>query len=194
MADEAIALYRTAQALRPEDRDAVSNMLFAMHCLADADPAEVFAEHRKWDELFARPPANQNKPLEVDRDPKRRLRVGYVSPDFREHSVGFFIENLLAAHDPNVVEIFGYADLAKSDAMTARLQKLFGQWRNVTGISDQNLSEMIRKDKIDILVDLAGHTAGNRLMVFAQACSDSDHVFGLSGYFRSLGDGLPIDG
>jgi protein O-GlcNAc transferase len=165
---EAIAQYRRAQALCPQDSDAVSNMLFALHCVWDPDPAQIFSEHRQWDQRFAQPLSDQIRPHDVDRDPNRRLRIGYVSPDFREHSVGFFIESLLAAHDPSQFELFGYADLPRSDAITTRIQKLFHNWRNATGISDPNLSEMIRADKIDILIDLAGHTAGNRLLVFAR--------------------------
>jgi protein O-GlcNAc transferase len=165
--DEAIPIYRKSQVLRPDDRDAVSNMLFTLHSLPDADPKEVFREHREWDERFAKPLAGQMR-VERDRDLNRRLRIGYVSADFRDHSVGFFMESLLAGHDAGQVELFGYADLPKSDATGARFQKLFHLWRDITGKSDQAVAEMIRNDWIDILVDLAGHTAGNRLLVFAR--------------------------
>jgi protein O-GlcNAc transferase len=166
--EEAIGFYRIAQKLRAGDRDALGNMIFTMQGLADADPKEIYLEHRKWDEKFAKPLASEIQPHDVDRDPNRRLRIGYVSADFREHSVGFFMESLLAHHDPKQFEVFGYADLAKPDATSGRFQKLFHQWRNTTDISDQALAEMIRADKIDILIDLAGHTAGNRLLVFAR--------------------------
>jgi protein O-GlcNAc transferase len=161
---EAIAQFRRAQNFPA----AAHNLLWALHFNSDANQKEIYLEHRKWNEKFAKPLAQEIRPHDVNRDPNRRLRIGYVSADFREHSVGFFIEALLANHDPTQVEIFAYADLLNPDSTTARLQKIVHQWRNTTGITDQALTEMIRADKIDILVDLAGHTAGNRLLVFAR--------------------------
>ena len=100
--------------------------------------------------------------------PGRRLKIGYVSPDLRYHSVAYFIEPLLKEHDRRVVEIYCYADVVRPDAVTARLRGYADHWRATVGLSDDNLAERIRSDSIDILVDLAGHTARNRLPVFAR--------------------------
>ena len=102
------------------------------------------------------------------RDPQRCLKVGYVSPDFRHHSCRYFLEPLLAHHDKNVVEVYAYAELVREDAATVRYQGYADHWVPTLGMSDDALSERIRADGIDILVDLAGHTAKNRLAVFAR--------------------------
>jgi predicted O-linked N-acetylglucosamine transferase (SPINDLY family) len=101
------------------------------------------------------------------REPGRRLKVGYVSPDFRQHSVAYFVDPLLKGHDQQAVEVFCYAEVARPDAVTARLRGYGGHWLVTVGLSDDDLTERIRTDGIDILVDLAGHTEKNRLGVFA---------------------------
>ncbi len=98
----------------------------------------------------------------------RRLRVGYLSPDFRRHSVAYFIEPLIEGHDRGRFEVYCYSDVTKPDSVTERLRALTEHWRDVSSNSDEKLAERIREDQIDLLVDLAGHTAGNRLPVFAQ--------------------------
>ena len=106
--------------------------------------------------------------FELDRSPERRLRVGYVSPDFRQHAVALFAEPLLAAHDRSAVELHCYAEVPAPDAVTERFRALADHWHNTVGLSDAELAEQIRRDRIDVLVDLAGHTAGNRLLTFAR--------------------------
>jgi protein O-GlcNAc transferase len=166
--DEAISVYRRAIALNPSYVFPHDNLLFALYAHPDLDPAVVFQEHVAWDRQHAQPLEKQNQSHPNDRSPQRRLRIGYVSPDFRQHSVAFFLESLLGAHDPSQVEIFCYADLNKADSYTLRLQQLSHHWRLITGMSDVDVAALIRKDKIDILVDLAGHTSDNRLLVFAR--------------------------
>lgn len=102
-----------------------------------------------------------------DADPHRRLRVGYVSPDFREHSVAHFIEPLIASHDRAAVETFCYSTTGQPDRVTARFRAAADAWVESGMLSDVQLAEKIIEDRIDILVDLAGHTEGNRLPVFA---------------------------
>ena len=102
------------------------------------------------------------------RAPGHRLKVGYVSPDFRQHSVAYFIEPLLREHDRQAVEVYCYAEVTQPDAVTARLQAYSDHWLRTIGLSDHDLAERIRTDGIDILVDLAGHTARNRLRVFTR--------------------------
>ncbi len=164
---EAAACYRHALALKPDYATGHGNLLFAMNYRADLSAEQIFNEYRAWDERHARRLATAPA-FERDRTPGRRLRVGYVSADFRTHAAALFAEPLLAAHDPAAVELFCYAEVAVPDATTARFQALTGNWRSTLGMSDAALAEQIRADRIDVLVDLAGHTAGNRLLTFAR--------------------------
>ena len=107
-------------------------------------------------------------PIPLDHTPGRRLRLGYVSPDFRQHAVALFAEPLLAAHDRTQVELFCYAEVTVEDDTTARFRQLADHWRPTSAISDDAMAAMIRQDRIDVLIDLAGHTAANRLLVFAR--------------------------
>jgi protein O-GlcNAc transferase len=166
--DQAVDCFNQAINLRPTDPIAYSNRLAALHFLPDFDPVAIYHEHIDWNQKHAQPLNYEIRPHDNGRDPDRRLRVGYVSPDFHEHPVSFFMESVLAGHDPQQVEVYAYADSTRYDAVTARLQKLVPQWRNITAFGDQNVAEMIRKDQIDILIDLAGHTSGNRLLLFAR--------------------------
>lgn len=139
-----------------------SNQLFALHAAAPGED-QIYAAARGW---ASRLPAAKIRPA---RRRRRRLRIGYVSPDFREHSVAAFIEPLLAAHDREAVEVHAYAELPRPDAVSARLRALADCWRDTHGIVDEELAQRIRDDEIDILVDLAGHSGANRLGVFALA-------------------------
>lgn len=168
LVEEAIAAYRTALKLRPELINCHSSLLLAMHYDAQQHAQGIFQEHLRWNEQFGMPLTKEIGPHQNDRNPNRPLRVGYVSPDFCAHSISYFFENLLANHDPKQVEVFCYADLIHSDAVTARLKKLAANWRETTKIDNASLAEMIREDRIDILVDLAGHTGHNRLRLFAR--------------------------
>ncbi len=165
--EAAIASYKNALRLRPDYVDAHNNLLFGMNYLPAYTTAAIFQEHRLWGERHARTvlpiPAFANVP-----DPERRLKIGYVSPDFRTHSVAYFIEPILAGHNRDRVDVFCYSALTKDkyDATTARLQTLDVRWRDIHGLSDPALARLIRDDAIDILVDLAGHTAHSRIMAF----------------------------
>jgi len=107
-------------------------------------------------------------PHENDCSTVRRIKIGYVSPDFRRHSVASFIESTLKTHHHEEFEVFCYSDVLSPDTITKRLQNHADQWRNITGVTDENVAELIRKDRIDILIDLAGHTGGNRILLFAR--------------------------
>ena len=168
--EEALPLYRRALELLPGCGDAISNLLFALNNSGALTPAALFAEHaRLGADLEVRAVAGLKiSPHAPPGDSVRRLRIGYVSPDFRAHSVSQFFLPLLAAHDPAAVESFCYADVLVPDAMTARLRGHADHWLSTVGMADAALAERIRADQIDILVDLAGHTAHNRLGVFAR--------------------------
>lgn len=159
---EAIATYRRALAIDPAHRDAWSNLLFSLHLDPDQTPSDIFTEHRRFGHLLGRAIPRLAAPLSG-----RRLRVGYVSPDFRSHPVAHFIEPVLAAHDRTRVEIFCYSDVEHPDAVTARLASLAEHFVACARWSDAALRERIGADGVDILVDLTGHTGNNRLSVFA---------------------------
>ncbi len=166
--DEAIVAYRRAISLKPTYVEAHSNLLFTQRCHPGLDSRAIAGEHRRWSQQHSEPLRQFIHSHPNDRTPERRLRIGYVSPDFRAHSVAFFLENLLASHDPAQVEVFCYANLVRPDAVTTRLRGLVPHWREIFGLPDAQVADLIRQDRIDILVDLAGHTAGNRLLVFAR--------------------------
>lgn len=137
-----------------------SNRLFAIHSAVETE-AEFHAAAVGW---AGRHPLPDSRPR---RRCRRRLRVGYVSPDFRRHSVAAFVEPLLAAHDRDEVSVYAYAELPHPDETSARLRSLTDHWRHSDGLSDAECAARIRDDEIDVLVDLAGHSGGNRLGVLA---------------------------
>ncbi|MBI3839902.1 MAG: tetratricopeptide repeat protein [Planctomycetia bacterium] len=166
--DEALEYYRTAIQLAPEKAGQHGNLLYALNYHPALDPAKIFAEHRSWAERHADPLTAHSAPHANDRTTNRRLRVGYVSPNFRVHAVNFFSEPILACHDHACCEVFCYSDVQLADDATGRLQSYADHWREIVGLGDQEASELIRRDQIDILVDLTGHISGSRLLVFAR--------------------------
>ena len=165
--EESLEHLERALALKPDYIDAHSNLLFFRHYRAEPDPAAVLGAHRAW---AARHVAHVAiRPHDNLPDPDRVLRVGYVSPDLRRHSVAFFVEPLLAAHDRAAVEPVCYADVAQPDGVSARLRELCPAWRDIHGLDDDAAAGLVLEDGIDVLVDLAGHTARHRLRLFAHA-------------------------
>lgn len=164
---EAISRYREAMRLGAGNASNHSNLLLCLNYLPDLDAASLYAEHLEWARQFGNTPqppvAHPNA-----RDPHRRLRVGYVSPDFCYHSVMRFFAPILEHHDHAVTEIYCYSNTERPDATTERLKSLADHWREIRGLPTERVVEQIRHDAIDILVDLAGHTGDNRLPVFAQ--------------------------
>jgi protein O-GlcNAc transferase len=166
--EECVAAYRESIKLQPDLAPAHSNLVYVLHFLPGYSPQLLHEEHLQWNKQHGEPLKKFIQPHSNDRDPSRRLKIGYVSPDLRGHSVAFFLENLLARHNSNKFEIFCYADLPNPDDTSARLQKLAHHWRDTTRLKEERIAELVRDDAIDILVDLAGHTAGNRLLLFAR--------------------------
>jgi len=163
------ALAHHAAALRTQPRAAThSNLLYTLNFIPGLDPAEVAAEHGRWASVHAggAPPAA--RPAGHDFSPQRRLRVGYVSPDLVRHAVSYFFEPVLARHDRGQIESICYSDTRMPDGVTERLRRQAGEWRETSRLTDAQLEAQIRRDRVDILVDLAGHTARNRLPVFAR--------------------------
>jgi predicted O-linked N-acetylglucosamine transferase (SPINDLY family) len=165
---EAVAAYERAMALQPDNAALASNRLFTLHMLPDVDHMDLLREHRAWDARFAAPLKHEIQPHRNDRSSNRRLRIGYVSPDFRDHVAGWCSLALLSAHDRSAVEIFCYCGVDRPDFVTDEIRACSTVWRNIADVTDQRLAEIIRQDQIDILVDLSLHSAGNRLLAFAR--------------------------
>jgi predicted O-linked N-acetylglucosamine transferase (SPINDLY family) len=166
--DEAIAAYRQAIQLKPDDAKAHSNLIFTLHYHPDYDAGMIREELRRWNQQHAQPLKRLIRPHTNNCDPDRRLRIGYVSGDFRDHVVGQNLLPLLREHDHREMEIFCYVDVLRPDAMTEQLRQHADAWRGIVGLPDFDAANLIRQDGIDILVDLALHSANNRLGVFAQ--------------------------
>jgi len=166
--EEALAEGRRAVELKADYAEAHSNYLLIHSYQADLDPVQVLLEHKRFDQQHAASFKQSIQRHGNMRDPERKLRIGYVSSDFREHVVARYIMPLLANHDRSKVEIYCYAQVAVPDAMTERLRKHADVWRSLIGMSDAQAADLIRQDFIDILVDLTGHSSGNRLLVFAR--------------------------
>lgn len=165
--DAALAEYRCALDLQPDSAEAYSNLLLTQQ-YSDASRAEKYAAHRRFAEIFEAPLQAAWTPHPNPRDAARRLKIGYVSADFRKHSVAYFIEPVFERHDRNQVEVHCYSNNLLRDAYTTRLATLADAWTDCQGLNDMQLAEKIRADGIDILVDLSGHTSKNRLLTFAR--------------------------
>jgi predicted O-linked N-acetylglucosamine transferase (SPINDLY family) len=166
--DEALDALRRACQLRPESAQFHSSLVYTLHYHPDSDPGALAREHHVWNERHAAP-LSQFIPIhDNDPDPNRRLRIGYVSPHLKDHPVGRFLLPLLTAHDRRNFEIFCYAGVRAADELTARFRIQSDRWHDIDGLSDENLADLIRNDRIDILVDLDAHTHSSRLLTFAR--------------------------
>ncbi len=163
---DAVDEHRRAVASLPTSAAIHSNLLLALQADDRADATAIDAESARWDARHGNPP---RVPTTNDRDPDRPLRVGYVSGDLRLHSVAYFLTPLVEAHDGREVRVVGYSTGGRADAVTARLRAACSGWCDLAGLSDDAAAERIRGDRIDVLVDLSGHTSDNRLGVFARA-------------------------
>jgi protein O-GlcNAc transferase len=166
--EQAYAALTNALSIQPDARAPRSALLFVLCHHPDIDAAMLLTEHRRWNDLHARALAPKSAPCRLEIDFGRKLRLGYVSADFRRHSLSYFIEPLFANHDRERFEVFCYSNTSQVDEVTARLRSSVSQWRDIAALSDEAAARLIEQDGIDILVDLSGHTAGNRLLVFAR--------------------------
>jgi predicted O-linked N-acetylglucosamine transferase (SPINDLY family) len=166
--DQALAAFHRAIELDPSFCDAHTNLLLTLHYSTSATAAEIFRALREWDQAHAASLTSLLDTAQVHRYPNRPLRVGYLSADFRDHAVCRFALPLVTNHDPRQFEVFCYANVSSEDGMSQCIRDRVGAWRNIFGKPDDDVAQRIREDQIDILVDLSGHTAGNRLLVFAR--------------------------
>ncbi len=166
--DTSVEEYRRAVALQPASAAMHSNLLLALNYQVGSTRESLFEAAKAWAQRHAAPLTSEIRPHANHRDPARRLRIGYVTADFREHASAFFLLPLLENHDPSRVEVFCYSDVARPDAITARCRQAAHQWREIAGLPDAQAAELIRRDQIDILLDLKLHADQNRLLLFAR--------------------------
>jgi predicted O-linked N-acetylglucosamine transferase (SPINDLY family) len=165
--DLAIEAYRSALRLRPRAVEVHHELLNSIRYDPSFDAAAILRPTARWYREHAASLARASRPHANVRDAERRMRVGYVSPDLREHPVGLNLLPLFRSHSHEAVEVFTYSGAGRADRLTAEFQALSDAWRPSVGLSHAQLADVIRRDAIDILVDLSLHGAGNRLLTFA---------------------------
>ncbi|MES2099508.1 MAG: tetratricopeptide repeat protein [Pseudomonadota bacterium] len=169
----AAAAARAALAIDPSMHHARSNLLIALSCDARCSPDDYLTEARSYGQILTAqtaslPLSRRRAPNAEIAGPPRRLRIGFVSGDLRSHPVGYFLENVLAHWDSLGMEPIAYSNHASHDDLTARLEGRFCAWRDISTLGDAAAARQIESDGIDVLVDLSGHTADNRLPLFAR--------------------------
>lgn len=147
---------------------AYQNLLFCMMCAGTCSAADIHARHREFARRFEQPLLSLQPPAATAPNPERRLRIGYVSPEFRSNVVGYYVEPILQNHDRAAFEIHCYFTGSNRDPVTDRLSSLVDEWHDVHALSDDEIASLIRAHEIDVLVDLCGHGPGNRILVFAR--------------------------
>lgn len=178
---EAVQAYRKAIAARPDDR-AWSNLVYALQYDPTIDATRLFAEHQAFGRRF---PAAPSMPRPASSDAARRLKIGYVSADFGSHPVGFFMLPVFAHHDRARFEVIAYSGRRRPDDVTRRLAASADRWVETASVDDDKLRAMIVQDKIDLLIDLSGHTRSNRLAVFAKRAAPVQATW--AGYVGTTG-------
>jgi predicted O-linked N-acetylglucosamine transferase (SPINDLY family) len=159
---------RKAIALSPNEPDLHSGLLMMQNYTHGMDPQFILNAAREFDRLHIQPLAGSIEPFAIDSDPARKLRIGFISPDFREHPVAYFLRPLLRQIDSTQFFISCYAEVARPDDITAEFTRLTDRWHSTVGLSHDQVARQIRADRIDILIDLAGHTVDNRLPVLGR--------------------------
>jgi protein O-GlcNAc transferase len=160
---EAIPVYRETVRIHPGHIGALTNYAVALNYADDVDPEEVFRAHEQYGRALMSLPGQPQAQWPNPRDPEKKLRVGIVSPDLWEHSVGYFVRGLLESRDRSRVEYFIYATAARNDAAAQRIAAAADATRDMSRANDQQLLQQIRSDGLDILLELSGQTQGNKL-------------------------------
>jgi protein O-GlcNAc transferase len=165
---EAMQSYEGALKADPANVTAHDALLYLLHFSPDYGPDEILHRHRQYDEQYGKALSAAARPFMNDRNPERRLKIGYISPDLREHVIGWNMLPLLSAHDHVRHEIYCYASVPSPDQLTKRLREKSDVWRDISASSDEEAAQMVRSDRIDILVDLTLHMHRSRLLVLAR--------------------------
>jgi protein O-GlcNAc transferase len=164
---EAMAVYQKMLEHDPKDSHARSNLLYNLNFHTAFDPEAVSRIHRAWGGIAEAEAREWGVRRTVRTTAEKRIRVGYVSGDFRRHSVMYFLSCLLEGHDREAFEIYCYSAVDREDEVTAAVRSLDLVWRDVSAMPDAEVAKLISQDEIDILVDLSGHTGGGKIAVFA---------------------------
>jgi protein O-GlcNAc transferase len=164
---DAVACYGRALVMGFANPGVHSNLVYTLQFHPGYDDESIFREQRRWNEIYAAPLKNTIRKHDNDRSPDRKLRIGYVSPYFYHQAESFFVVPLLKNHDRSQVEVHCYASVIRPDPMTEKLRASTEVWHDVLGLTDADLAERIRADRIDVLIDLAMHMAHNRMITFA---------------------------
>lgn len=166
---EACEVFRQTLEIEPDNELAYNNLAFAYTTMEDVTPDEVFAEHRRFGEHFEKKFAPLRFKHAHSNDPERRLRIGFISGDFCNHAVASFISPVLSHLSQNSgLSLYAYSNTPIRDHVTELICKEFGHWHDIFGMADEKVAGLVRDDEIDILIDLAGHSANNRLLVLAR--------------------------
>lgn len=181
----AVALYERVVRLDPTQAAMASNILFEYNNVSAPRRDEVFRRHLAWAEKFEAPLLKPVHFAERDRDPERKLRIGYVSGDFTRHPVGFLLRDILRYHDKNKFSIHCFSMVIRPEEVLPELREAADEWEDIFYCGDEELVDLIRKSEIDILLDLSGHTAFHRLLVFARKPAPIQAEW--IGYFHSTG-------
>lgn len=160
--------YRKVLERVPDSPQVWGSRFFAQNYFPDRSAEQIFEVYKEYEKIYGEPMRKHWLPHRNDRNPDRKLRIGYVSPDFRHHPVPLFLEPLMANHDKAAFEVHAYAYLEAEDDVTQVFKGYADHWTRTNGMSDDLLTRRIRADKIDVLIDLAGHTGNNRLGVFVR--------------------------
>lgn len=183
--EEAVACYQRALRIKPDYLEAHHNLLTTLSYRTGITLGGLAQTHAEFERLFGAPLRSDWQPHPNTPDPQRKLRIGFLSPDLGRHPVGYFLVRVLENLDRNECEVFCYSDRKNDDDMTARFQQACDGWSNVATWNDATIAEQVRKDQIDILFDLTGHTAQNRLLVFAR--KPAPIAVSWIGYFATTG-------
>lgn len=181
----AVACFRSVIQHDLNNWSAYSSLLFSLHFSPNQSPQDIFSEHVRFGVQAESSVPAHNHCEQRGKSPSDPLRIGYVSADFRQHPVAYFIEPILRHHATANFEVHCYSDVRNADDTTGRLASIVSRFSDISQMSDAELAQKIADDGIDILVDLAGHTGGNRLLTFA--CKPSPIQVSWIGYFSTTG-------
>jgi protein O-GlcNAc transferase len=165
--DEAVACFERAMAIKSPRPDVHSNLIYTL-CFQRNAQTKMAHELQRWNVLHARRFESSQRSAQINRDFPRRLKIGYVSPDFRDHCAALFLIPLLASHDREKFEVHCFANVLRPDVITQKFQSLADQWHSTVAWSDEEMADRIRDARMDILVDCTLHMANHRLLVFAR--------------------------
>jgi predicted O-linked N-acetylglucosamine transferase (SPINDLY family) len=165
--DESCEAYRRAIALSPQRSLFYSNLVYAMWFMQQCNPAEVLAESQAWARKLADPLTATSTPHLNDRSPDRKIRIGYVSNDFRQHPVGRLVFSMLVCRDRSQFDVVLFSGVPRPDSITQAIYQNANRVHATNGMTDQDLAQLVRREQIDILVDLTLHMAGTRMQMFA---------------------------